>query len=82
VNILGAIRPVFNKAPWVENSLGGTVENRDILTGQAGLMKALDLRLPAPPVRSVVGRGMRRSVIEDGGILERVSPLATGRRAG
>jgi Fic family protein len=47
------------------------VEDRDILTGQAGLMKALDLRLPAPPVRSVVGPGMRRSIVEDGGILER-----------
>lgn len=43
----------------------------DILTGQAGLMETLDLRLPAPPVRSVVGPGVRRTVIQDGRTLER-----------
>jgi len=46
----------------------------DILTGQAGLMETLDLRLPAPPVRSVVGPGVRRTVIHDGRTLERYPP--------
>lgn len=46
----------------------------DILTGQAGLMETLDLRLPAPPVRSVVRPGVRRTVTHDGQTLERYPP--------
>jgi len=46
----------------------------DILTGQAGLIETLDLRLPAPPVRSIIGPGVRRTVVNDGRALERYPP--------
>ena len=46
----------------------------DILTGQAGLREALGLKRPAPAVRSVVGPGVRRTVIDHAQVLERYPP--------
>ncbi len=46
----------------------------DILVGQAALVARLGLRCPAPAVTSVVGPGARRTMVEDGRIVEKYGP--------